>query len=124
MILLSFYQRKKWYPSLIFTVVIAGQPHYVFNQKPLFHVELRHENMICVMKAPLGFMLRGKLCGCSAAGLPANIRFDGIDHAKFLTTQGRCKICQKNARYMCGKCDVPLHCDKGAACFDMYHTNI
>ena len=42
---------------------------------------------------------------------------------KVSTTKGRCKICQKNARYMCGKCGVHLHCNKSALCFDMYHTN-
>lgn len=40
------------------------------------------------MKTLLGFTLRRQLCGGPTADLPANIRFDGLDHTKVSTTQG------------------------------------
>ena len=54
--------------------------------------------------------------------LPNDIRFDGIGHMRQSTTQGRCKVCQKNARVMCSKCGVRLHSEKNAVCFEMYHV--
>ena len=43
--------------------------------------------------------------GGHISDLPNDIRFDGIGHMRQSTTQGRCKVCQKNARVMCAKCE-------------------
>ena len=58
-----------------------------------------------------------------AAELPLNVRFDGVNH--FLgpaTFQGRCKVCKKNTRSMCTKCNIRLHGERNKTCFKTYHT--
>ena len=49
--------------------------------------EFHREIAICRMKTPIGFTLRRQFCDGPAADLPANIRFDGIDHTKVSFTQ-------------------------------------
>ena len=48
------------------------------------------------------------------------IRFDGEDHKKVAASQGRCKVCKKNCCYMCAKCNVRLHYDRGSKCHVIY----
>ena len=100
--------------ALNITVVAAWRMYYAANQQPLSHLRFRREITICFMKTLLEFTLRRQLYGDSTAKLAVNIDFNQIDQAKVLITQARCKICQKNVRYICVKC--------GAVCFDMYHT--
>ena len=38
----------------------------------------------------------------------ADVRHDGVGHFAESTSQGRCKVCQKNTRIMCVKCNVRL----------------
>ena len=59
--------------------------------------------------------------GGQISDMPNDIRFDGIGYMRQSTTQGRCKVCQKNARTMCSKFVVRLHSDKNAVYFEMYH---
>ena len=52
-----------------------------------------------------------------------DVHFDGINH--FLgpaTTQGQRKMCKKNTRSMCTKCNIRLHGERGKTCFKTYHT--
>ena len=67
---------------------------------------------------------RKKTTGGAIANLPSDLRYDSVDHLKVSTTQGRCKICHKNTRYICEKCNVRLNLDKGAVCFETYHTRL
>ena len=106
---------KKWYWPLILkalniTVVAAWWMYYGANQQPLSHLRFRREITICFMKTLLEFTLRRQLCGGSTAKLAVNIGFNQIDQAKDLLTPARCKICQKNVRYICVKCGICLHC--------------
>lgn len=70
------------------TIITLWRLHDTVNIQPLSHLEFRREIEICLMKTLLGFTLRRQLCGGPTADLPANIRFDGLDHTKVSTTQG------------------------------------
>ena len=52
----------------------------------------------------------------------SDLRHDSLNHFKVSTTQGWCKICHKNTRYICEKCNVRLHSDKGAVFCDVSYT--
>lgn len=47
-----------------------------------------------------------------------DIRFDGIGHSLQKVSEGRCRACQKNTTYKCGKCNQRLH----QTCFTSFHT--
>ena len=117
---------KKWYWPLVInainvSVVAAWRIHCNAVVSPMNHLEFRREIAICLLKSPMEEQT--KVTGGTLPSLPKDIRFDQINHYKITTTQGRCKICQKNTRYKCQKCNVQLHSDKGAVCFDLYHGN-
>ena len=46
-----------------------------------------------------------------------DIRFDGVGHSLQKISEGRCRACQKNTTYKCGKCNQRLH----QKCFAEYH---
>ena len=48
---------------------------------------------------------RRQIGGGKIPHLPNDIRFDGVVHFKVPSGQGRCKLCQKNTRYVCQKCN-------------------
>ena len=68
--------------------------------------------------------IRKKTTGDAFAKLLSDLRYDSVDHFKVSTTQGRCKMCYKNTRYVCEKCNVRIHSDKTAVCFEMFHTHL
>ena len=49
---------------------------------------------------------------------PAEVRNDGVGYFFECTTQGKYKVCEKNARIMCIKCNVHLHNDDALKCND------
>ena len=65
-----------------------------------------------------------KTTGGAIANLPSDLRYDSVDYFQLCTTQGQSKICHKNTPYMCEKCNVHLHSDKAAVCFEMYHIRL
>ena len=119
-------QGKKWYWPLVInavnvSVVAAWRIHCNAVVSPMTHLEFRREITICLLKSPIEEQT--KVTGGTLSSLPKDIRFDQINHYKMKTTQGRCKICQKNTPYRCQKCKVWLYSDKDALCFDLYHGN-
>ena len=117
---------KKWYWPLVInainvSLVAAWRIHCNAVVSPLTHLEFCREIAIWLLKSPMEE--RTKVTGGTLLGLSKDIRFDHINHYKITITEGRCKICQKNAQYKCQKCNVRLHSDKGAVCFDLYHGN-
>jgi len=54
---------------------------------------------------------------------PAAVRYDGVDHIVGKVTQGRCQVYCKNTPLSCVRCEVRLHRERGAACWDLYHSN-
>ena len=116
---------KKWYwPSVInglnVLVVATWRLHCALAAKPMSHLAFRRKIALCLLKTPTEF-LRSQVTGGRVPHLPSSLRFDGVDHTKVTCTQGRCKMCQINTRYICDKCEVRLHSDKGKACFELYH---
>ena len=116
---------KKWYWPLFtnylnLTVVAAWRMYCLINDVEICHLEFRRRITICLLKqetAP-----RARVIGGAAPSLPVDIRYDGQGHEKESTSQGRCVLCKKNARYRCRKCGVRLHYDKGSTCAQRYHT--
>ena len=53
--------------------------------------------------------------------VPADVRHDGVGHFPECTTKGRRKVCQKNTRIMCIKCNVRLYRSNAAVRCEMYH---
>lgn len=50
-----------------------------------------------------------------------DVRFDGVGHHLTPSSrQARCRLCKKNARLHCSKCEVPLHLH----CEEQYHAKI
>ena len=103
------------------SVVAAWRIHCNAVVSPMTHLEFRREITICLLKSPMEE--RTKVTGGTLPSLPKDIRFDQINHYKITTTQGRCKICQKNTWCKYQKCNVRLQSDKGAVCFDLYYGN-
>ena len=117
---------KKWYWSLIInainiSVVAAWQVHCAIQEKPMTHLEFRREITVCLLK--IAMPQRRQIGGGRIQNLPNEVRIDGVGHCKLSTTQGRCKVCQKNTHYVCAKCNVRLHWDKSAVCFVIYHED-
>ena len=117
-------QGKKWYWPLFInainvSVVDEWRIHCNPVVSPMTHLECRCEIDICLLKSPMEE--RTKATGRTLPTLSKDIGFDQINHYKITATQGRCKICQKNTPCKCQKCNVRLHSDKGAVCFDLEH---
>ena len=111
---------KKWYWPLVInainvSVVAAWRIHCNAVVSPMTHLEFCREIVICLLKSPMEE--RTKVTGRTLPSLPKDNRFDQINHYKITTTQGSCKISQKNTRYKCQKCNVRLHSNKGAVWF-------
>jgi len=119
---------KKWYFPLItnginLSIVAAWRIHCALSSAPISHLQFRREVTICLLKTPLENPRTRPLGGGGLiVGLPSILCYDGLDHHKVSTTQGRCKICKKNIRLKCEKCDVRLHRDPGLSCFENYHS--
>ena len=116
---------KKWYFPLItnafnMAVVAAWRLHCAVQSKKLSHIDFRREITICLLKMDNRDNNRRK---SAVANLPQDIRTDGVGHKKVSVKQGRCKVCTKNTCYMCEKCNVRLHVERGKTCFETYHSN-
>lgn len=114
---------KKWYwplfVNLINVVMIAAwRIHCQVEPAKLSHLEFRRHVTLCLLKVDIAHPPRPS----STAALPGEVRYDGINHMLGTTTQGRCKVCQKNTKNMCKKCGVRLHTERGKQCFEMYHS--
>ena len=80
------------------SVVAAWRLHCTVAETPKSHLEFRHTIAICLLKSPMN--VRKKTTGCAIANLPSDLRYDSVDQFKVSATQGRCKICHKNTRYV------------------------
>ena len=125
--------RKWWWPIFTFMLDVAVHNAYQIYRasaaqraRPLDHLGFRRE----VAKVYLGQITheRSAASHAAAAGprcpitaeVSDDIRFDGKEH--YITaraTQRRCRVCHKNTKRMCSKCQVSMH-DK---CFMAFHTS-
>jgi len=87
----------------------------------VYHLSFRRQLVI--------YLLKGSHCqdcpqiggGCQA-NLPDPVRYDGLGHDRVACDQAWCRMCLKNTRAKCVKCNARLHTDKGKDCFKLYHT--
>ena len=84
---------KKWYWLLIINAINILYSTTV-QKKLMTHLEFRREITICLLK--MAMPPRCQIGGGRIPDLLNDIRFDGVGHLKLKTTQGRCKVCQKN----------------------------
>lgn len=116
--------KKWWWPLFInvlnASIVAAWRLHCAANDNTMPHLQFRREVVLCLLKgAPV---TRLQVGGGHPVDMPADVRFDGVGHERQVCNQGRCRVCHKNTRYRCVKCDVRLHTDKGKVCFSVYHS--
>lgn len=120
--------KKWWWPlflnALNISVVAAWKVHCNVSADKMDHLSFRRSVTLSLLKFDETSYVRKQVGGGATANLPNSVRFDGVGHHKITCSQGRCKICQKNARYKCSKCDVRLHSDKGKSCFEIYHEDV
>jgi hypothetical protein len=116
--------KKWWFPlftnALNTTVVAAWCIHKKVAVEPSDHLTFRRDITLCLLNSVSPRRLQ--VSGGPAASLPDDVRFDGVGHARINFSQGRCRICQKNTRTGCAKCQLRLHSDRGTQCFELYHT--
>ena len=114
--------RIKWcWPLLINvvnrSVVAAWRLHCKTCQENLLHLQFRSQITLCLLKAGPQRVRKLEFAGI----LPEDVRYDGMDHTLGSTSQARCKVCSKNTKNMCKKCNVRLHAKRGKLCFEKYH---
>lgn len=116
--------KKWWWPLFVnilnLSVVAAWRAYCNLHHDGMDHLTFRREIVLTLLKAE--GKKRQQTSGGHHVGLPADVRYDGVGHDREGCEQGRCRMCQKNTRHKCGKCDARLHTDKGKNCFLAYHT--
>ena len=113
---------KKWYWPLFInvlnvSVVAAWRIHYQLEKNKLSYLKIRRHIALYLLKAEQA----NKRMSESSAGLPAKAQFEGLNHLLGSTTQVRCKVCKKNTKNVCVKCEVRLHAKRGKLCFKNYY---
>ncbi|KRX76407.1 PiggyBac transposable element-derived protein 2 [Trichinella sp. T6] len=116
-------KKQKWYWPLFINAVniatvAAWRIHCFVEERPYCHLELRRQAVLNLLqsertatpRAVSGFMSQ----------LP-DIRFDGVNHILCTGPQRRCKVCKRNTKNMCKKCNARLHAERGKQCFEIYH---
>jgi len=117
---------KKWWWPLLLNIlnaaVVAGwRLHcHIMGAKALSHLEFRRQVTLTLIKSPS--YNRTQLGGGPQGSLPVTVQHDGDGHIRVRCDQGRCRVCQKNTRVMCKKCNARLHTDRGKECFTLFHT--
>ena len=115
---------KKWYWPLFtnmlnITVVAAWRSHCATNNTKLSHLEfLRHITMTLLQSETQ----KGSRALKGARYPTHESRYDGMNHIPGTTSQGRCKVCKKNTKTWCTKCQIRLHSERGGMCFDIFHN--
>jgi hypothetical protein len=110
---------KKWYWNLFanglnMAVVAAWRLHcHLHGKESQSHLEFRREIVLVALKTGLESYRSRK--GGPTSKLPAAVT--SSRHFLSSTTQGRCVVCQKNTKKMCGFCEKRMH----ELCFPVYH---
>ncbi|KRZ05321.1 PiggyBac transposable element-derived protein 3 [Trichinella zimbabwensis] len=106
---------KKWYWPLFVNAVnvatvAAWRLHCFVEERPLSHLEFRRQVVLSLLQSERAAPPR--VASGSMSQLP-DIRFDGANHILGTGPQGRCKVCKRNTKNMCRKCNVRLHAERG-----------
>ena len=116
---------KKWWWTLFLNVLnvsisAAWRLWEICNPKEKkTHIQFRRHIALILLVS--GNDALKEVSNRTPASLPRDIKVDGKDHVASQTNQGRCKVCKKNCRRKCVKCNVRLHTDRGTTCFYDYH---
>ena len=116
--------KKRYRPlfvNLLNTTVVAAWKIYCqIGDKKITYIDFGRQVTLCLLKGQQHREIESNV----AAELPLNVHFDGVNH--FLgpaTTQGRRRMCKKNTKSMCTKCNIRLHGERGKTCFKTYHIS-
>ena len=113
--------KKWWWPLFLnvinLTVVAAWRVYNNLHGGELDHLGFRRQVTICLVKITRPLVDYGR-----PATLPDDVRYGGIGHTLQHVSEGRCRVCGKNTKKACSKCDARLHSDRGKTCFNSYHT--
>jgi len=115
---------KKWWWALFIhavnvTVVAAGMA----SSLTVSHLTFRRDIARTLVKTPLD-VERTVMAKDHRSNPPDAVRYDGTNHFAGKVKEGRCRVCSKNTTFSCMRslrCDVRLHHEHGAVCWDMYH---
>ncbi|KRX73453.1 hypothetical protein T02_16519 [Trichinella nativa] len=69
------------------------------------HLKFRRKVLPCLLESDSREGTRARLPAETLSHLP-DIRYDGINHTLGTATQGRCRVCQRNTKNICQKCNV------------------
>ncbi|KRY56115.1 PiggyBac transposable element-derived protein 3 [Trichinella britovi] len=114
---------EKWYWPLFINAVNTATVavwwiHCFVEERPLSHLELHRHMVLSLLQSERTATPR--VASGFMSQLP-DIRFDGVNHIIGTGLQGRCKVCKRNTKNMCKKCNVRLHAERGKQCFEIYH---
>ena len=90
------------------SVIAAWRLHCKINQEKLSHFQFQSQITLWLLKAGLNHVRRPEF----ARSLSEDIRSNGMGHTLGSITLRRCKVCRKNIKIMCKKCNVWLYAKK------------
>ena len=116
---------KKWWFTLFVnalnvSVTAAWRLWQIANPKEtMSHKDFRRQiTLVLLVSGDDANLPRREL---PTANLPRDVQVDGKGHVMAATSQGRCKMCKRNCRKKCVKCNVRLYTDRGTTCYYEYH---
>ena len=116
--------KKWWWPLFLnvisLCVVAAWKVYHNLHGADMDHLSFRRDTVMCLMKIDSPEATNAS--GGHRVDLPNDVRFDGVGHTSSAFTENRCRVCKKNTKKGCLKCDARLHSDRGMKCFEDYHS--
>ena len=116
--------KKWWWPLFLnavnMSVVAAWKVHQHLHRGETDHLSFRRDIVMCLMKTDTPAVTT--VSAGRRVDLPDDVRFDGVGHTSSTFSEGRCRVCSKNTKKGCLKCDAHLHSDRGKKCFEHYHS--
>jgi len=116
--------KKWWWPLFLnvisLSVVAAWKVYHNLHGADMDHLSFRRDTVMCLMKIDSPEATNAS--GGHRVDLPNDVRFDGVGHTSSAFTENRCRVCKKNTKKGCLKCDARLHSDRGMKCSEDYHS--
>ena len=115
--------KKWWWPLFLnaikMSLVAAWKVYHHLHAGAMDHLSFRRDIVMCLMKIDSS---TAPVSSGHRVDLPDDVRFDGVGHTATTFSEGRCRVCGKNTKKCCLKCDARLHSDRGKKCFEHYHS--
>jgi len=116
--------KKWWWPLFLnvisLSVVAAWKVYHNLHGADMDHLSFCRDIVMCLMKIDSPEATNAS--GGHRVDLPNDVHFDRVGHTSSAFTEGRCRVCKKNTKKGCLKCDARLHSDRGTKCFEDYHS--